>query len=280
MRATSAAYDGAMASTPVARTAQKTHVARPLRFLARAGYVVSGLLHALLGGIAIQLAVGTDRVEADQSGALGQLASAPAGRFVLWLAVIGFAALALWLLTTAVLAIARKGKGRVKAFVTDLVKAIVYAALALTALSFAAGGGTSSAQTTSSVSATLLRTPGGKFVIVLVGIAVFAVAVYVFVKGVTKRFKRDIQTPGGTVGEVTVALGVIGYVAKGIALGTVGVLFVVAALTADPAKANGLDAALRTLATLPFGSVILIVVGVGLIAYALYSFVRSRYARM
>jgi hypothetical protein len=63
-------------------------------------------------------------------------------------------------------------------------------------------------------------------------------------------------------------------------LGTVGVLFLIAALTGDAAKADGLDGALKTLATLPFGPAILILVGVGLIAYGVYSFVRARFARL
>ncbi|MBC7590494.1 MAG: DUF1206 domain-containing protein, partial [Salinibacterium sp.] len=40
------------------------------------------------------------------------------------------------------------------------------------------------------------------------------------------------------------------------------------------------DGGLKTLATLPFGTVILVIVGLGLIAYALYSFVRARYAHL
>lgn len=59
-----------------------------------------------------------------------------------------------------------------------------------------------------------------------------------------------------------------------------GALFVAAALTHDPEKAGGLDAALRALAELPFGAVILWTVGAGLALYGLYCFARARYARM
>jgi len=77
-----------------------------------------------------------------------------------------------------------------------------------------------------------------------------------------------------------VTLGVVGYVAKGIALFAVGVLFVVAAFTFDPEKASGLDGALKSLADLPFGIVILVAVGIGLIAYGLFLVARSRLARL
>ena len=77
-----------------------------------------------------------------------------------------------------------------------------------------------------------------------------------------------------------VTFGMVGYIAKGIAVGVVGVLFVVAALTHDPEKASGLDGALKSLADLPFGTFILWLVGAGLIIYGVYCFARARYARM
>jgi hypothetical protein len=60
----------------------------------------------------------------------------------------------------------------------------------------------------------------------------------------------------------------------------VGVLFVVAAVTLDPKRATGLDGAVRSLASLPFGQVLLVAVGLGLIAFGLYTFVRARFAHV
>ncbi|MDD0856881.1 DUF1206 domain-containing protein [Arthrobacter alpinus] len=44
-----------------------------------------------------------------------------------------------------------------------------------------------------------------------------------------------------------------GYIAKGIAIVTLGVLFIVAAVQVDPKDATGLDGALKALVALPFG---------------------------
>jgi hypothetical protein len=76
------------------------------------------------------------------------------------------------------------------------------------------------------------------------------------------------------------ALGVAGYVSKGIAISVVGILVVAAALTHDASKSTGLDGALRTLAALPFGVAILTVIGIGLIVYGLYCVVRAWRARL
>lgn len=63
--------------------------------LARAGHVVSGLLHLLIAYIVVRLAFG-DPGNADQSGALGLFASSTGGRMALWAAVVAFVAMALW----------------------------------------------------------------------------------------------------------------------------------------------------------------------------------------
>ena len=47
-----------------------------------------------------------------------------------------------------------------------------------------------------------------------------------------------------------------------------------------PRPPAGLDDALHALAALPFGPVILWVVGAGLVIYGLFCFARARYARM
>jgi hypothetical protein len=54
----------------------------------------------------------------------------------------------------------------------------------------------------------------------------------------------------------------------------------VAAFTLDPSKSTGLDGALKALATLPLGAVILVVIGIGLVAYGVYCFARAWRARL
>ena len=95
-----------------------------------------------------------------------------------------------------------------------------------------------------------------------------------------RAFEKYLDLPPDPVRKGIVTFGVVGYIAKGIAVGVAGVLFVVAAVTANPEQAGGLDAALHTLASLPFGPIILWIVGAGLVIYGLFCFARARYARM
>jgi hypothetical protein len=75
-------------------------------------------------------------------------------------------------------------------------------------------------------------------------------------------------------------LGVIGYIAKGLAIAGAGMLVIIAASLSQPDKATGLDGALKTLGAQPYGAILLILAGVGIITYGLYSFAMARYAKM
>ena len=72
----------------------------------------------------------------------------------------------------------------------------------------------------------------------------------------------------------------VGYIAKGIALGVVGVGLIAAAALHDPSQSKGLDGALSDLVALPFGQVLVALISLGFAAYGFYSFSRARRARV
>ena len=73
------------------------------RTLARIGYVVLGILHIVIGILAISVSTGTASEDADQGGAIQQIAEAPAGILLLWIIVLGLFALAIWQIAEAFL---------------------------------------------------------------------------------------------------------------------------------------------------------------------------------
>src|SRR5690554_7681569 len=92
-----------MSPTSSARSAaSRLQDNRAFQFAARAGFAVNGLLHLLIGGIALGVAFGSGG-EADQGGALQGLASTPGGVFVLWVVAIGLIALGLFQVLETVL---------------------------------------------------------------------------------------------------------------------------------------------------------------------------------
>ncbi|MDX5318272.1 MAG: DUF1206 domain-containing protein, partial [Actinomycetes bacterium] len=62
---------------------------------ARLGFAASGLLHLIIGWIALHMSWGDYSGSADQNGALAQLAGTGAGSVLLWAVAASFALLAL-----------------------------------------------------------------------------------------------------------------------------------------------------------------------------------------
>jgi hypothetical protein len=269
-----------MSGSAAASSAHKLATSPAVRALARSGFAASGLMHILIGLLAIGVAVGAGGGESDQSGALKQIAQTPGGVVLLWIMVAGLGVLGAWLIAGAFLISADDPKKKWSRRIAEIGKGVVYLALAGTAFTFARGGSSSSASSTRTLSATILSAPGGAILLTVIGLAVVGGGVYFVVIGARRRFEKDITMPSGTTGKVVARIGTAGYIAKGIVLAIVGILFVVAAFTSDARKASGVDGALKSLVSLPFGVVLLVLVGIGLIAYGLYCFARARYARL
>lgn len=261
------------------RVVRQAGHSRTLTTIARIGFAASGLMHLLMGYLAIRIALHHGG-ESDQSGAFAQMSKLPGGMLILWITVAGLTALALWLLLQAALGIGSSSKKRWVRSLVSLGKAVAYIALALTALSLALRHPTNSATSTRQASGNILALPGGQALLIALGILTAGIGGYFVYKGARKKFHDDIALPAGSSGKAVDLLGMTGYMAKGIAIITLGALFVTAAIQLDPHDASGLDGALKALAALPFGEAILVLIGLGLSAYGLYSFARARLARL
>ena len=111
---------------------------------ARGGYVVSGLLHLIIGYLAIRIALGSGGGTADQSGALAAVAANPGGIIALWIAVVALVVMALWRLVETALGRSTDPKSQgASSEVLDRAKAfalaVVYFAFAYSAFGFARG---------------------------------------------------------------------------------------------------------------------------------------------
>jgi hypothetical protein len=254
---------------------------RALVIAARAGFAVSGVLHVLTGSVAIQLASGKAG-QADQGGAVAQLAGQPAGLLLLWTGFAACVALALWQTGNAVFAYGQlEAKKKVGKKLSASGKAVVFAVIALTFAASASGHSKNSGQSTSDFTVSIMKAPGGAFLLIAIGAAVAVVGIVFVVLGCKASFKKDLRLPpSGTGRSVVTGLGVLGYVAEGVALLLVGLLFIIATVYARPRESTGLDGGLKALREQPYGVYMLAAVGAGLICYGLYLMVKAKLARM
>ncbi len=249
-------------------------------YAARAGFAVSGVLHLVVAYIIAQIAFGSGG-NADQSGALATLAGQRGGMLILWVVAIGMLALGLWRIAEAVVGGRPSEPTRDNTSPWERAQpvglAMVNFAIAFSAMRFAMGSGKQSSQQNAGLSAQMMQSGWGKVVLVAVAIGLVSVGGYHIYKGASRNFLTDLRVSGGTAMKT---IGITGYVAKGLVFAGAGVLVIVATLTADPAKATGFDAAVKTLGHVPFGKALLLLSAAGIAAFGLYSFVRARYGRM
>ena len=71
-----------------------------------------------------------------------------------------------------------------------------------------------------------------------------------------------------------------GYTRKGVAFGIAGGMIIASAVTYDPDKARGLDAALKTLASAQYGPWLLALIALGIAAFGVYCFFQARYRKV
>lgn len=246
------------------------------RVLVAVGLASYGLVHLVVAWLALQVAFGGGG-DASQQGALRQLAEQPFGVVLLWTMAVGLLTLTVWQIMEAVVGRAGQRSARkVRRRLSSLGRAVVYLVLAFTAARVAMGSGSSSGQSEETLSARLMAVPFGRILVAVVGLAVVSVGISQIVKGVKRKFTEDLQ---GGVSQSVLRLGTIGYCAKGIALAIIGLLFGWAAVTYDPEKAGGMDAALSTLRDQPFGVILLSLMALGIAAYGLYCFFWARHPK-
>ena len=117
--------------TKASRKAKQAGDSASLELVARAGLIAYGVVHLLIGWLAVQIAWNaSDSKSADTFWALKTLADQPFGKFLLWLVAVGLAALALWQASEAFWGYRnRQGAERVRKQLTSAAAAVIYAAL-------------------------------------------------------------------------------------------------------------------------------------------------------
>lgn len=256
-------------------TARRVQGSYSYRILVRGGLVAFGLVHLLIGYLAMRLVIGEPPENPSQTGALRELVKAPMGSIVLWAVSVGFFAIALWQLLTAFVGHRQlDGELRTRRRRVSLGRSSLYTVLGWTALTVALG--VNDGNETDTATAWLFSLPFGRFLLVVVGMIVGAVGIALVMKGVRDKYEEELY---GQLSLLRRWVARVGHVAKGISIIFVGILFLWAAWTLDPEQAGGLDVALQAVRIAPFGDISLAIIAVGFGCYGIYCFSWARHAR-
>jgi hypothetical protein len=239
-------------------------------------------VYAIIGLLAVKLAVGSEGETTNQQGALQAIAQQSFGKVLLILVAIGLAGYALWRLLHALLGHGPEDSDTTFERVAAFGSGIVYAGLCAIAVEILLGSGGNSSGSSHKTAAGVFGWPAGTWLVGIAGAVLVGVGLYQGYRGISRDFLKDSKTEemSARVRNWVEWIGTFGHLARMVVFGLVGVFLIKAAIDYDPNKAVGLDGALAKLAHASYGPFLLGLVAAGLIAFGVYSLSDARYRRI
>lgn len=252
-----------------------------LEKLARAGYVTKGIVYAIVGVLAVQVAAGSGGKLEGSSGAIYAIARQPFGRTLLVLTTIGLASYVVWRLIQAIWDVERKGsdaRGIVKRL-GYAASGVIHGALALMAGRLAFGQHAGARNPEQQWTARLMEQPAGPVLVALAGAIVLGIGLYQFYRVYRQDFMKsyDLHRMSQSERRFARRAGQWGLSARGVTFSLIGWFLIQAAIQHDPGEARGLGAALAMLRAQPYGPWLLGLVALGLVAFGAYCFTNARF---
>ena len=241
------------------------------------------MIYAVIGLLALKLALGDGGKTTNQKGALRTIADQPFGKALLILTAVGLAGYAIWRLLRAALGHGPEGADDTKERIGGLVSGLAYGALFVTALTILLGsGGGSGSRGPDKATGGVLDWPAGQVLVVIAGLVVIGVGIDQGIKAVKGEFldKSKTEEMSEGVEHAFTALGVFGHLARMVVFALIGWFLIRAAVEFDPDKAVGLDGALAALGRSSYGPALLGIVAAGLLGFAAYSIADARYRKV
>jgi hypothetical protein len=243
----------------------------------RAGYAGRGLTYLVVAGFSLW-AISRGGEAQGTNSALASLESTSGGDIVLALIALGLLGYALWRLIAAALDLDAHGKDG-KGIVARLgmaVSGVIHLGLALATLSLLLGSGGSEGESRiREWVGTVMGWPGGRWLVGLAGLAIIGAGLKYVIEGWTAGYEKYLAaSPQTTRWRDALRFG---EAAHGFVIAVIGLLFLLAALRADPSQAGGMAGAFDWLGNQAFGRILVALLCLGLLGFALFCFVNARW---
>ena len=256
---------------------------RGLILLARGGYAARGVVYLIIGIFAVLAAQGSSQPRDSHSG-LEALLAQPFGGFMVGVVVVGLLAFAAWRVLQATRDVDHHGK-ELKGLVIRaglLVGGVTYGALAFFALglliSAVRSSGDSSGQTPDLL-ASILSWEHSNLLVYLAALLPLGVGITHIIKGWKASFEKYFDADEDVMRYVR-PVSRFGLIARGVAFIEVAVLLVISGSSYQAMHPPGIKDALNGLQDLPAGGFVLLIVALGLIAFAVYSFAQAAWRKI
>ena len=250
-----------------------------------AGYTAKGVVYALIGIFAIIGVVGS----AGSGGGgpkdvISWIGTNPFGNVLLFLIGLGLLAYCSWRWYTAVKDKENEGsdkEGIVKR-IGYAVSGTAYGILSAHAFKLCFGSGGGSGQSKQDIIARILSNSWGPYLVGLIALIMAGVAIFQLYRAVTDKHMEHIEGLGlnHEQRETFEKTGEVGLTARFVVYGIISYFLFRAALMEDPSQFKGVGESLSYIEDQTYGQVLLAIVGLGLLAYGIFMFIRARYERV
>jgi hypothetical protein len=244
----------------------------------RAGYLARGIVYGLMGFFAVHAAWVGGHAEGPEE-ALVALLDESFGIPMLWAIAAGGFCFALWCLLAAIMDLDCRGTGAGGIFARADFAAtgIVYTVIAVFIAELAYKGYSTGGESESREQGTawLLALPAGGWIVIAIGVGFVAAGIWFAYKAFAGRYRERLRdTP--TVERLDPVCK-FGWTANGVVVAILGGFLIWAGWTMDPSRAGGFAEAFAIVRQAIFGRVLLLVLGIGFVAFAVECFVEAAY---
>lgn len=253
------------------------------KHIAQAGLTAKGAVYVLLGVLAFMAAFelgGKGSSNATQTGALQFIKGLPAGFPLLIAIATGILCYSVWRGIQTFRSDGGKTKWtrRLRYFLSGL----TYLAFAITAFRLVIGQHAGNSNRNQMIARELLEKPFGQVLAGLGGLVLAAVGAWQIYYGLSEKYRKHVQDISLQSNHSSLLLrsGKTGYVSRGIVWLVIAFLFLRAAYYAVASQAGSTAKAFRFIESSPFGSPLLGLLGLGLVSYGIFNFIRARYERL
>jgi len=258
-----------------------------IKSIAKAGFMAKGLVYSLVGLLAIMSAFhlgGQKSENSDQTGVFKFIEEQPAGKIILLIVAIGLLCYSIYRFIQTFLDTEKKGtkmSGLAKRF-TYFFSSATYLFISFLAFKVFAdkkdsGGG----NTKQDAISTLLQEDYGKWLLIAAAIIIAGIGLYQIWYGNSEKYKKHIDTQklGVNASRYLLRAGKVGYIARGIVWLIISFLFFKATMNGKPSEAGSTSSAFSFIQDASYGTYLLAALGLGLICYGVFNFVRAAYEK-
>lgn len=247
------------------------------------GHIAKGIVYLLIGGVAVAAAIGQAGSPSGMRDVIRWIQEQPFGQIILGLMAIGLFSYCAWRWIKAVNDPSGEGtdaEGLTKR-TAYAASGSVYGLLGVYAITLIGGGGSSGSSKQDMLSQ-ILSEPWGQVVVGVLGLALVGTGIYQFVRGIKEKYMNKLRSSSMNQSERRVyrRLGKAGFISRAVIYGIMAYFLIRVALSSDASQFRGMAGALEYLGGQTFGTVLVGLVGLGLLLYGIFMFVKAKYHRV